>query len=116
MFYSSACDEASELSGMGIRSWRIPVQSCSSPLGAISHDRPFRRFLDWDHDVLHTTGPVDHLDHSAYQQFWGGKMGIDATAKLPGEGYARDGGWPPVIVQDPAVIAKVTGRWKELGL
>ena len=71
---------------------------------------------DWDHDVLHTTGPVDHLDHSAYQQFWGGKMGIDATAKLPGEGYAREGGWPPVIVQDPDVVAKVASRWKELGL
>ena len=31
-------------------------------------------------------GPVDHLDHASYQQFWGGKAGIDATRKLPERG------------------------------
>ena len=34
-----------------------------------------------------------------YQQFWGGKAGVDATAKLPTEGYTR--GWPEMISQDP---------------
>jgi 4-hydroxy-3-polyprenylbenzoate decarboxylase len=72
--------------------------------------------VDWERDALHTSGPVDHLDHSAYQQFWGGKLGIDATAKLPTEGYTRDGGWPQTIVQDPAVVERVTSRWPELGL
>jgi 4-hydroxy-3-polyprenylbenzoate decarboxylase len=72
--------------------------------------------VDYAHDLLQSTGPVDHLDHAAYQQFWGGKIGIDATAKLPTEGYARDGGWPQMIVQDPAVVERVTKRWKELGL
>jgi len=69
--------------------------------------------VDYDHDVLHTTGPVDHLDHSAYQQFWGGKMGIDATAKLPEEGYTRT--WPDEIVQDPRVVDLVTRRWSSYG-
>jgi len=61
-----------------------------------------------------TEGPVDHLDHSSYQQFWGGKAGIDATRKLPQEGYTR--GWPERIVQDPEIVARVTRRWKEYGL
>jgi 4-hydroxy-3-polyprenylbenzoate decarboxylase len=69
---------------------------------------------DWTHDLLHTIGPVDHLDHGSYQQFWGGKIGIDATAKLPTEGYTR--GWPPMIVADPAVAERVSKRWKEYGL
>jgi 4-hydroxy-3-polyprenylbenzoate decarboxylase len=72
--------------------------------------------VDYAHDLLQSIGPVDHLDHAAYQQFWGGKVGIDATAKLPTEGYARDGGWPQMIVQDPSVVERVTRRWKELGL
>ncbi|MCA1823100.1 MAG: menaquinone biosynthesis decarboxylase [Mycobacteriales bacterium] len=70
--------------------------------------------VDYSHDLLTTVGPVDHLDHASYQQFWGGKAGIDATRKLPTEGYDR--GWPEMIVQDPAVVARVTQRWPELGL
>ncbi len=72
--------------------------------------------VDYAHDLLTTIGPVDHLDHASYRQFWGGKVGIDATAKLPEEGYARDGGWPRMIAQDPTVVERVTKRWKELGL
>ena len=72
--------------------------------------------VDYAHDLLLTSGPVDHLDHAAYQQFWGGKAGIDATRKLPEEGYARPGGWPEMVVQDPAIVERVTKRWNELGL
>jgi 4-hydroxy-3-polyprenylbenzoate decarboxylase len=70
--------------------------------------------VDYAHDLLTTVGPVDHLDHGAYAQFWGGKAGIDATRKLPTEGYTR--GWPAEIVQDPAVVARVTEHWAEYGL
>jgi 4-hydroxy-3-polyprenylbenzoate decarboxylase len=70
--------------------------------------------VDYAHDLLVTQGPVDHLDHSSYQQFWGGKAGIDATRKLPEEGYTRE--WPPVIEQSPDVVAQVTARWAEYGL
>ena len=33
------------------------------------------------------------------------KLGIDATRKLPGEGFKR--AWPPLIKMDEAVKAKV---------
>jgi 4-hydroxy-3-polyprenylbenzoate decarboxylase len=69
--------------------------------------------VDYAHDLLATVGPVDHLDHASYEQFFGGKVGIDATRKLPTEGYRRDGGWPEEIVMDPAVRERVTRRWKE---
>jgi 4-hydroxy-3-polyprenylbenzoate decarboxylase len=72
--------------------------------------------VDFGHDLLTTEGPVDHLDHASYDQFWGVKVGLDATAKLPQEGYRRDGGWPRMITQDPAVVDLVTRRWKEYGL
>ena len=70
--------------------------------------------VDYTHDLVQAVGPVDHLDHASYQQFWGGKVGVDATAKLPAEGYTR--GWPEMIAQDPAIVERVTARWKELGL
>jgi len=76
----------------------------------------FRAFgnVDYAHDLLLTSGPVDHLDHASYQQFWGGKAGIDATRKLPTEGYAR--GWPPDAVMSPEVVALVDKRWQEYGI
>jgi 4-hydroxy-3-polyprenylbenzoate decarboxylase len=70
--------------------------------------------VDYDHDVLHTTGPVDHLDHSSYQQFWGGKLGIDATAKRADEGYTRE--WPDAVEQDPRIVELVNQRWATYGL
>ena len=72
------------------------------------------RNIHWGRLLLVTSGPVDHLDHASYQQFWGGKAGLDATRKLPSEGYPR--GWPEMITQDPAVAERVTKRWKEYGL
>jgi len=72
--------------------------------------------VDYAHDLLQTVGPVDHLDHAAYEQFFGGKVGIDATRKLPGDGYRRDGGWPQMVTMDDAVRERVTERWREYGL
>jgi 4-hydroxy-3-polyprenylbenzoate decarboxylase len=76
----------------------------------------FRAFgnVDYDHDLLLTQGPVDHLDHASYQQFWGGKAGIDATRKLPTEGYSR--GWPDATTMSPEIVALVDKRWKEYGI
>ncbi len=70
--------------------------------------------VDYAHDLLTTVGPVDHLDHSAYSQFFGGKVGVDATRKLATEGYLRE--WPEMLVQDPNVVRRVEQRWKEYGL
>ncbi len=70
--------------------------------------------VDYSHDLMTTVGPVDHLDHGSYTQFWGGKAGIDATRKLATEGYHR--GWPEECVMAPAVVDQVTRRWREYGL
>jgi 4-hydroxy-3-polyprenylbenzoate decarboxylase len=72
--------------------------------------------VDYAHDVLHTVGPVDHLDHASYEQFWGGKLGVDATRKLPGEGYRRAGGWPAEAVMSTEVVSLVDRRWSEYGI
>ncbi|HSX97579.1 MAG TPA: menaquinone biosynthesis decarboxylase, partial [Streptomyces sp.] len=71
---------------------------------------------DYSRDLSVVEGPVDHLDHASYQQFWGGKAGIDATRKWVEEGYTRDGGWPDMVESDPATAALVDRRWKEYGL
>lgn len=70
--------------------------------------------VDWSHDVVHTEGPVDHLDHASRHHSHGGKIGIDATAKLPEEGYARN--WPEVISMDTDVKARIDEIWGQLDL
>jgi len=70
--------------------------------------------VDWSHDILITEGPTDHLDHASRHHSFGGKIGIDATAKLPEEGYTRS--WPDVIRMDSAVRERVDQIWEELGL
>jgi 4-hydroxy-3-polyprenylbenzoate decarboxylase len=70
--------------------------------------------VDYAHDALHTVGPVDHLDHSSYEQFFGGKLGLDATRKLPSEGYRR--GWPDEAVLDAGTRERVAARWSEYGI
>ena len=45
--------------------------------------------VDPARDVVLAEGPADQLDHATARQFVGGKLGIDATAKLPGRGRAR---------------------------
>jgi 4-hydroxy-3-polyprenylbenzoate decarboxylase len=79
------------------------------------HEVAFRAFgnVDYAHDLVLTSGPVDHLDHASYQQFWGGKAGIDATRKLPTEGYHR--GWPELAEMSPDVKSTVDRRWREYG-
>jgi len=70
--------------------------------------------VDWSRDLLLTTGPVDQLDHASYQHLYGGKAGVDATAKWPEEGYTR--GWPEVVQMNPDVQQKVDQIWKQLGV
>jgi 4-hydroxy-3-polyprenylbenzoate decarboxylase len=70
--------------------------------------------VDWARDITVTEGPVDHLDHASVQHSFGGKIGIDATAKLPEEGHARP--WPQPVAMSAEVKARVDGIWKSLGL
>jgi 4-hydroxy-3-polyprenylbenzoate decarboxylase len=70
--------------------------------------------IDPERDVRFTMGPVDVLDHASRAFTYGSKMGIDATRKLPEEGFTRS--WPPVITMDAATKAAVDAMWPELGL
>ena len=69
--------------------------------------------VDPKRDVILSEGPLDHLDHAPERQFFGGKLGIDATAKWPEEG-ARP--WPEEIEMSPEIKELVTRRWAEYGL
>jgi 4-hydroxy-3-polyprenylbenzoate decarboxylase len=60
---------------------------------------------DPQRDCLFTRGPADVLDHATSQLGIGTKLGIDATRKLPGEGFQRP--WPPLIKMDEDVKARV---------
>ncbi|HZM03097.1 MAG TPA: menaquinone biosynthesis decarboxylase [Candidatus Saccharimonadales bacterium] len=60
---------------------------------------------DPQRDTLFTRGPADALDHATSEFAIGSKMGIDATKKLPGEGFKRE--WPPLIQMDSAVRKKI---------
>ncbi len=60
---------------------------------------------DPQRDSLFTKGPSDVLDHATSEIAIGSKLGIDATKKIPGEGFKR--AWPPLIKMDAAVKAKV---------
>jgi 4-hydroxy-3-polyprenylbenzoate decarboxylase len=60
---------------------------------------------DPQRDSIFTKGPADVLDHATSEMAMGAKMGIDATQKLPGEGFKRP--WPPLIKMDPAIKARV---------
>jgi len=57
--------------------------------------------------------PIDYLDFASPVAGLGSKMGIDATAKWPGE-TSRNWGRP--IAMDPAVKRRVDELWRELGL
>ncbi len=70
--------------------------------------------VDWARDAVITQGPVDHLDHAATRHSFGGKIGIDATAKLPEEGSDR--GWPERITMSAEVKAKIDEIWGQLGI
>ena len=45
------------------------------------------------------------LDHATSEIASGSKLGIDATKKLPGEGFKRP--WPPLIRMDENVRMKI---------
>lgn len=83
------------------------------------HDRQevaWRAFnnVDPGRDLVFTEGPLDELDISASQDFFGSKVGVDCTRKWPEEGMKRP--WPDDIVMNPEIKEKVTRRWLEYGI
>lgn len=52
--------------------------------------------------------PIDYLDFASPKPGLGGKLGIDATNKMPPE---TDRSWGEPLTMDPAVIARVDAMW-----
>ncbi|MEO9061419.1 MAG: 4-hydroxy-3-polyprenylbenzoate decarboxylase [Nitrosospira sp.] len=57
--------------------------------------------------------PIDYLDFASPVSGLGGKMGLDATNKWPGETNRE---WGTPIVMDAGVKARVEEIWKDLGV
>lgn len=70
--------------------------------------------IDPQRDIEFTLGPVETLDHASRLPHFGSKMGIDATKKLPSEGFTRP--WPDELKLSPEIEALIKKRWKEYGL
>ena len=63
--------------------------------------------------VLVERTPIDYLDFASPVSGLGGKMGLDATHKWPGE---TDREWGRPIVRDPEVVRRVDRIWEDLGI
>ncbi|MBU4611246.1 UbiD family decarboxylase [Achromobacter sp. GG226] len=63
--------------------------------------------------VLVENTPIDYLDFASPVSGLGGKMGMDATNKWPGETQRE---WGRPIVMDDTVNARVDAMWGALGL
>jgi len=69
--------------------------------------------VDPKRDIVIDEGPLDQLDHAASRHCYGGKLGVDATHKLPAEGGRK---WPQRIEMSAEVQDLVDQRWSEYGI
>jgi 4-hydroxy-3-polyprenylbenzoate decarboxylase len=70
--------------------------------------------MDPVRDVTLVDGtPIDYLDFASPVSGLGGKIGLDATTKLPGE-TERD--WGVTIRMSDEIVDKVSAMWDDLGL
>jgi len=67
---------------------------------------------DPQRDSTFIKNPCDALDHAPTLPNIGSHMGLDATRKLPGEGYTRN--WPELLKMDPAVKEKVDAILRQI--
>jgi 4-hydroxy-3-polyprenylbenzoate decarboxylase len=65
-------------------------------------------------DSTFIKNPSDSLDHAPTLPNIGSHMGIDATRKLPGEGYQR--AWPELIRMDDATRVRIDQKLREWGI
>ena len=63
--------------------------------------------------VLVESTPIDYLDFASPVAGLGSKLGIDATAKCPGE-VTRE--WGRAIRMSDDVVERIDRRWDELGI
>jgi 4-hydroxy-3-polyprenylbenzoate decarboxylase len=70
--------------------------------------------MDPVRDVTMVEGtPIDYLDFASPESGLGGKIGMDATNKLPPETKRE---WGEKLRMDAAVVEAVTEKWSRLGL
>ncbi len=99
--------------------WGLPGAMFSKCIVVVDHDVDVHNLrevawkafnhIDPERDIQFTLGPVDQLEHASRLPNFGSKMGVDATAKWPSEGFTRP--WPDEIKMDPAVKKKVDAMW-----
>jgi 4-hydroxy-3-polyprenylbenzoate decarboxylase len=70
--------------------------------------------VDWRRDSIIVDGPVDQLDHASIRNSFGGKIGIDATAKDAQDDHQR--GWPQDLVMSEEIRKLVDEKWASYGL
>jgi 4-hydroxy-3-polyprenylbenzoate decarboxylase len=102
--------------GLGLLSLTKSVVVVDEHVDVHDYEEVFFRVtanVDPKRDVMLTEGPLDHLDHAPTRQFYGGKIGIDATHKGPDEGTRE---WPEEIVMSDEVRSLVARRWAEYGI
>src|SRR5919204_1582104 len=102
--------------GLGLLSLTKSVVVVDEGVNVHDYEEVFFRVcanVDPKRDVLLSEGPLDHLDHAPTLQFYGGKLGIDATHKGPAEGTRP---WPDEIAMSDEVRRLVDERWEEYGL
>jgi 4-hydroxy-3-polyprenylbenzoate decarboxylase len=102
--------------GLGLLSLTKSVVVVDEHVNVHDYEEVFFRVtanVDPQRDVMLSEGPLDHLDHAPTRQFYGGKIGIDATHKGPAEGTRE---WPEEIVMSAEIQALVDRRWGEYGI
>ena len=85
----------------------VDVQDLSEVVWRVTNN------IDPGTDMVLADGPLDDLDHATPTPKFGSKVGVDATAKFPGEGRSRD--WPPDIEMSDDIKRLVDSRWQEYG-
>ena len=70
--------------------------------------------IDPQRDIEFSLGPIDSLDHASRLPNYGSKMGVDATTKLPSEGFTRR--WPNAIKMSGDIVSRVDTLLKKAGL
>ena len=69
--------------------------------------------IDPQRDIQFTVGPMDDLENASNLPAFGSKMGIDATRKWPGEGFARE--LPTRLKTTEAASRKAAELLKSIG-
>lgn len=107
--------------GAGQMAWTKSIIVVDHDVNVHDHEEVLFHVManaDPGRDLEKVNGPLDILDHAAPRLGAGGKLGIDATRKWPGEEVngepVRD--WPTLLKMDGDTAQRVTNRWAEYGL